>query len=159
GRPLPRARVERAPGPLAGGAARDPRLLQAHQRGEAVRGLRAAPVPSGREGGFRWWAALLVAPILLAAPARAQEATSVDSLVMRAMDLEVGGKYREAAPLFRRALRSPDPANAMLGLERVYAELGWQDSLFAPLDSLIAARPREAVYRTIRLRTLEGLGR
>src|SRR4029077_581679 len=49
--------------------------------------------------------------------------------------------------------------NALLGLERVYAELGWTDSLVAPLDSLIVAYPREETYRTVQLRTLDAVGR
>jgi tetratricopeptide (TPR) repeat protein len=77
----------------------------------------------------------------------------------RAMDLEAAGKYREAVPLFRSVLRTPAGVNALLGLERVYAELGWTDSLVAPLDSLIAANPREETYRTVQLRTLDAVGR
>jgi tetratricopeptide (TPR) repeat protein len=77
----------------------------------------------------------------------------------KALDLEAAGKYREAAPLFRAALRTPAGVNALLGLERVYAELGWTDSLVAPLDTLIAANPREETYRTVQLRTLQSLGR
>src|SRR5689334_19500995 len=61
----------------------------------------------------------------------------------RAMDLEAAGKYKEAAPLFRAVLHTAAGVNALLGLERVYAELGWSDSLIVPLDSLIAANPKE----------------
>ena len=86
-------------------------------------------------------------------------AQSTDSLVMRGFELEGAGKPREAAPFFRRALRGADAANALLGLERVYAELGWQDSLLAPVDSLLAVRPRDAIVHTVKLRTLSGLGR
>ena len=77
----------------------------------------------------------------------------------RAMDLEAAGKYKEAAPLFRSVLRTPAGVNALLGLERVYAELGWTDSLVAPLDSLIAANPKEETYRVVQLRTLDATGR
>jgi hypothetical protein len=49
--------------------------------------------------------------------------------------------------------------NALLGLERVYAELGWSDSLVAPVEALITASPREETYRTVQLRTLQSLGR
>src|SRR5262249_2097755 len=69
------------------------------------------------------------------------------------------GKYKEAAPLFRSVLRTPAGVNALLGLERVYAELGWTDSLVAPLDSLIAANPKEETYRVVQLRTLDATGR
>src|SRR5438552_13814447 len=77
----------------------------------------------------------------------------------KALELETSGKYKEAAPLFRAALRSSASVSALLGLERVYAELGWLDSLTAPLDTLIAADPKEGVYRTVQLRTLQSLGR
>jgi hypothetical protein len=75
----------------------------------------------------------------------------------KALDLEAAGKYRDAVPLFRAALHSSAGSNAMLGLERVYTELGHADSLLAPLDSLIASNPQDETYRTIQLRTLQGL--
>ncbi len=77
----------------------------------------------------------------------------------KALDLEASGKYRDAAPLYRASLHSAASVNALLGLERVYAELGWTDSLVAPLDTLIAADPREETYRTVQLRTLQSLAR
>ncbi|HET7188421.1 MAG TPA: hypothetical protein VFI52_09710 [Gemmatimonadaceae bacterium] len=92
-----------------------------------------------------------------AANATAQE--DEPPAVLRALDLENAGKYREAAQLFRAALRATPTAGALLGLERTYAELGMSDSLLAPLDSLIARRPREPLYRTVQLRTLQILRR
>jgi hypothetical protein len=77
----------------------------------------------------------------------------------KALDLEAAGKYREAVPLFRIALHTSASVNALLGLERVYADLGWADSLVAPLDTLIAANPKEETYRTVQLRTLQTAGR
>jgi hypothetical protein len=92
------------------------------------------------------------------APLRAQ--ASADTMAFyRALDLEAAGKYRDAVPLFRTALHTSAGVNALLGLERVYAELGWSDSLVAPLDTLIAANPAEETYRTVQLRTLQSLGR
>jgi tetratricopeptide (TPR) repeat protein len=88
--------------------------------------------------------------------ALAQEESPV---VMRALDLENSGKNREAAQLFRSALRTQPNSSALLGLERVYAELGMSDSLLPALDSLIAARPREPLYRSVQLRTLQILRR
>ncbi|MEP6494216.1 MAG: hypothetical protein ABJF01_16150 [bacterium] len=76
----------------------------------------------------------------------------------KALDLEAAGKYRDAVVLFRTALHTPAGVNALLGLERVFAELGWADSLVAPLDTLIAASPQEETYRTVQLRTLQTLG-
>jgi tetratricopeptide (TPR) repeat protein len=92
--------------------------------------------------------------------ARAAAQAPADTMAFyKALDLEAAGKYREAAPLFRSALKTSAGVNALLGLERVYAELGMSDSLVAPLDTLIAADPREETFRTVQLRTLENLGR
>jgi hypothetical protein len=94
------------------------------------------------------------------APAQAQASPAADTMLFyKALDLEAAGKYRDAAPLFRGALHTPAAVNALLGLERTYAELGYPDSLVAPLDSLIADNPREETYRTVQLRTLLTLGR
>lgn len=79
--------------------------------------------------------------------------------VMRALELENESKFREAAALFRHSLASTPTPGALLGLERVYAELHMSDSLLPPLDSLIAREPREALYRSVKLRTLQILGR
>jgi tetratricopeptide (TPR) repeat protein len=93
----------------------------------------------------------------LAPTARAQEGES--PAVMRALDLESAGKYREAAQIFREALRTAPTAGALLGLERAYAELGMSDSLLPLLDSLIVRRPRELLVRGVQLRTLQILRR
>src|SRR5919204_4069071 len=59
--------------------------------------------------------------------------TSDSTAFFRALDLEGAGKYREAATLFRQALSGSQSVSALLGLERVYAELHWTDSLLQPL--------------------------
>ncbi len=87
----------------------------------------------------------------------AQEEERAD--VLRALELEASGKYREAAVIFRSALRTAPTAGALLGLERTYAELHMSDSLLSPLDSLIARRPRDPLYRSVQLRTLQILRR
>jgi tetratricopeptide (TPR) repeat protein len=101
-------------------------------------------------------------PSLLLGSAAAQIAAAMPSDTMafyKALDLEAAGKYREAVPLFRIALHTSAAVNALLGLERVYAELGWSDSLVTTLDTLIAASPKEETYRTVQLRTLQTAGR
>src|ERR1051325_9886396 len=105
---------------------------------------------------IRTWSAFLVVVALRIASAGVLHAQAPADTMMfyKALDLEAAGKYREAAPLFRAALRTSAVVNALLGLERVYAELGWSDSLVAPLDTLITANPREETYRTVQLRTL-----
>ena len=98
---------------------------------------------------------LAAAATLAAAPAvRAQ-----DDPYIRGMDLEYAGKYREAAAAFRAALLGPNLVGAMLGLERSFAAVGWTDSIAPVIDSVVRARPREATFRSIQLRTLHSLGR
>jgi tetratricopeptide (TPR) repeat protein len=93
-------------------------------------------------------------------PASLQAQAPADTMAFyKALDLEAAGKYREAAPLFRTALHTSAAINALLGLERVYAELGWSDSLVTTLDTLIAANPREETFRTVQLRTLQTTNR
>jgi tetratricopeptide (TPR) repeat protein len=112
-----------------------------------------------RRRSIRGVAALVVALgvlLLLSRPARAQEETPE---VMRGLDLESASRFREAAVLFRHSLETTPTPGALLGLERVYAELRISDSLLPPLDSLIARYPREGLYRSVKLRTLQLLGR
>ena len=113
-----------------------------------------------RHGSFRLVllviAALSIGPTQMVLRAQAPADTMA---FYKALDLEAAGKYRDAVPLFRSALRTSAGVNALLGLERVYAELGWSDSLVAPLDTLIAANPQEETYRTVQLRTLQSVGR
>jgi tetratricopeptide (TPR) repeat protein len=107
--------------------------------------------------------ALVFASVALSFPivvqSQAQQPAADTMAFYKALDLEASGKYKEAVPLFRAALHTSAGVNALLGLERVYAELGWADSLVAPLDTLIAADPKEETYRTVQLRTLQTLGR
>jgi tetratricopeptide (TPR) repeat protein len=107
----------------------------------------------------RWLAVAVVtlACALPHSPLRAQEQEPPE--VMRGLELESLGKNREAAQLFRSALRKTPTPGGLLGLERVYAELGTTDSLLAPLDTLIARHPREPIYRSVQLRTLQILRR
>lgn len=100
-----------------------------------------------------------VALCLTAVGAGAQQAPADSAALSRALELEMSSKYREAAPLFRTALQGGRAVDALLGLERVYFELGWTDSLLAPLDTLIARSPREGVYREVQLRALQMLQR
>lgn len=124
-------------------------------------GIRSRSTGDGLHVATRWCRTLVGSLALaFARPALAAAQAPADTMgFYKALELESAGKYREAAPLFRAALRTPAAVNAMLGLERVYAELGMSDSLLAPLDSLIAGNPREETYRTIQLRTLVSSGR
>lgn len=117
-----------------------------------------------RGSGARWARGVTLAAAasicLFTASSRVLAQQAADSsVVFRALDLESNGKYGDAAVLFRQGLKTSAAVSSLLGLERVYAELGTSDSLLAPLDTLIAANPREATYRTVQLRTLQSLGR
>ncbi len=104
---------------------------------------------------------ILVAGVLLATmPLGAQEmgATSTDSLVLRALDLE-DGKPRDAAVLYRRAFAGNAMVPALLGLERVYTTLGMVDSLLPLVRDAIRTDPRNGVVRSVQLRTLTALQR
>lgn len=114
--------------------------------------------------GFGLWGFACLAPGIIGAQSREPRAGSTqpvsDSLAFfRALDFEGAGRHREAAPLFRQALRTEQRVSALLGLERVYAELQWTDSLLAPLAQLIREFPGEPVFRAAQLRSLQALDR
>ena len=88
-------------------------------------------------------------------PARAQAEPPLPS---KAMELELAGKWREALAAYRASLDQSLTAS-VLGIERVYDQLGKRDSILPLIDSLIAKRPREPMLRTIQLRTLAYLHR
>ena len=110
---------------------------------------------------IRRLAIALAGAAALATPVRARAQQQPDTTAFfRALDLEGAGKYKEAAALYRQSLAVPkDRVNALLGLERAYAELSWTDSLLVPLDSLIALDPNEPVYRGVQLRAYTMLAR
>lgn len=87
-------------------------------------------------------------------PAGAQSAT-----LSRAMDLEAAGSLRDAIAAYRDALRAGEVAPSLLGLERVFVQLGWSDSLLPIIDTAIRQHPREPLARTIQLRVLRELRR
>lgn len=80
------------------------------------------------------------------------------SALSRGMELEMAGRNRDAAVVYRTALDSEDPTSALLGLERAYAALGWTDSLLPVLDTLIERSPDDALMRAIQLRALLMVG-
>jgi tetratricopeptide (TPR) repeat protein len=112
-------------------------------------------VAASRSARAALTAALLLGFVAAVAPA----ASAQEDPYIRAMDLEQGGKYREAVVAFRASLAGPNYLPAMLGLERSLFALGWTDSMVPVVDSAIRVRPREAMLRSIQLRTLQSLGR
>src|SRR5436189_202207 len=81
----------------------------------------------------------------------AQTVSADSAAFYKALELESAGKYREAVALYRASMRGENTVNAFMGLERVMNELGWLDSLLAPIDSLVRAVPAERVYRVAQL--------
>ncbi len=102
------------------------------------------------------WALIVAVLCVAAAPVEAQTESPE---VVRAIELENAGKYREAAPIYRAAMRTHPTPIVVLGLERAYAELGITDSLLAPLDSVLAKFPREPLYHVVHLRANQMLRR
>jgi hypothetical protein len=105
----------------------------------------------------RSWVLVAGFALATATPALAQEGSSTtDTLVLRALDLEES-KPRDAAALYRRAFAGESMIPALLGLERVYTNLGMVDSLVPLLRSAIRTEPRNGVIRSVQLRTLTAL--
>jgi len=109
--------------------------------------------------GFGLSALLVASTATLVAQGRDARPAPDSAAFYRGMDLEGVGKYRDAAVQFRLALHSATGVSALLGLERVYAELHWTDSLLAPLDTLIRVSPKEPIYRSVLLRSLGSMAR
>ena len=96
--------------------------------------------------------------------------TRVDSAdaLSTALDAEDKGDLKRAAVAYRDVLqRALVPGNsdgdkvalALLGLERVWAELGMRDSIIPVAQRVVQLRPTDPVARTIQLRALVGIGR
>jgi tetratricopeptide (TPR) repeat protein len=98
---------------------------------------------------FAW----VVALVPQAARAQAQP-----GLPMRALELEQAGKWREALSAYRASLED-SPTAAILGIERVYDQLGKRDSILPLIDSMLTKHPREPMLRIVQLRTLAFLHR
>jgi tetratricopeptide (TPR) repeat protein len=103
--------------------------------------------------------ASLVMTVLLTTAAHSQDVVPDSVALPKAMQLEIDGKYHESAKYYRMGLNGAEAENALLGLERVYAELSWTDSLLGPLDTLIRRDPSNHIYRVAQLRSLTTLNR
>jgi predicted Zn-dependent protease len=96
--------------------------------------------------------------VMALAPLDARAQAQQGGLSMKALELEQAGKWREALAAYRLAVDESLTAS-VLGIERVYDQLGKRDSILPLIDSLIAKRPRETMLRTVQLRTLSYLHR
>jgi tetratricopeptide (TPR) repeat protein len=103
--------------------------------------------------------ALRRAALLLAlVPARLAAQTG-DAAIVRGLDFERQGRYEDASAAFRSVLaREPANPQALLGAERVYAQLGRRDSTRAMTRRALAAEPLNAIAWTIEVRTARTAG-
>ena len=97
-------------------------------------------------------------------------ATRVDSAdaLGTALDAEDKGDLKKAALAYREVLqRALIPGNSdgdkvalsLLGLERVWAELGMRDSIIPVVQRVVQLRPTDPVARSMQLRALVSIGR
>jgi hypothetical protein len=99
-------------------------------------------------------AVLAAVALLVPARARGQE------LLGRAMDLEERGFWREAAAVYVAMLRQDTvSAPALIGLERVFAQMGRRDSVLPYAARAIAADSSNTTAWAVEVRTLRALGR
>ncbi|HWZ58082.1 MAG TPA: hypothetical protein VNW46_03815 [Gemmatimonadaceae bacterium] len=89
--------------------------------------------------------------------ARASAQDTANAVLGRAYDLEQKGQWAAAVESYQRALHSGRPEAAVLGLERVYAEMGHSDAMVPILDSAIVAWPRDPILRSAQLRVYRAL--
>ncbi len=86
-------------------------------------------------------------------------AQAQNQLFQRALDLENASRYREAVAAWRSVIASGATAQGILGLERVFTQLGQEDSVLPPLDSALALHPADRALRGAQLRLLRSMGR
>jgi tetratricopeptide (TPR) repeat protein len=79
--------------------------------------------------------------------------------VNRALDLEQAGRARDAIAAWRDVIAAGQPAQGVLGLERIFNQLAQDDSVLPVLDSLLALKPADKTLRGVQLRVLRALGR
>lgn len=101
--------------------------------------------------------AFSIAWVMALAPTMAR-AQAQPGMPMRALELEQAGKWRDALIAYRATLDQSLTAS-ILGIERVYDQLGKRDSIVPLIDTLLAKYPREPMLRTVQLRTLAYLHR
>lgn len=79
--------------------------------------------------------------------------------VTRAVELEQAGRWRDAIVAWRGVIDAGEPGQGVLGLERVFSQLGQEDSVIVALDTLIPRQPGNRILRGVQLRILRAMGR
>lgn len=107
---------------------------------------------------WRWLSRSLAG--LFVVVAAAHSAAAQQSVALgKAILSESNGQLREAAASYREALAGGEIVPSLLGLERVFAQLGWVDSLVPIVHAAIQRNPAEPIARTMQLRVLRTLRR
>jgi hypothetical protein len=76
----------------------------------------------------------------------------------RAQSLEEHEQWREAAAAYQEVLATqPTSLGGLLGLERVYDQLGIRDSILSPLARAVALLPRDPSLRGLQLRAVRAV--
>ena len=88
----------------------------------------------------------------------ALSAQAQNQLFQRALDLENASRYREAVAAWRSVIAAGATTQGILGLERVFTQLGQEDSVLPPLDSALAVNPADRALRGAQLRLLRSMG-
>jgi tetratricopeptide (TPR) repeat protein len=94
----------------------------------------------------------------MAAVSSAAGAQAQNQLFQRAIDLENASRYREAIAAWRAVMSSGATTQGILGLERIFTQLGQEDSVLPPLDSALAVNPADRALRAAQLRLLRSMG-
>jgi tetratricopeptide (TPR) repeat protein len=82
-----------------------------------------------------------------------------DVIIMRGLDFERQGRLEDAIAAFRQVLaREPANAQALLGAERAYAQLGRRDSTMALAARAVAADPQGTTAWSIEVRSARAMG-
>ena len=114
---------------------------------------------AGRAGLVARFVAIALTLALACALAPRARAQSADPY-SRAEVFEGKSQFAEAAAAYTEALaRDPAELPALLGLERMDAQLGHLDQFLPTLERAIAAKPQLAPLREAQLRTLRTLGK
>ncbi|MBI3790021.1 MAG: hypothetical protein HY275_03990, partial [Gemmatimonadetes bacterium] len=101
----------------------------------------------------------LAVTLLVASAASRADAQDGNAALMRALDLEQAGKLPEAVAAYREAATGQTLQQAVLGLERLWMQMGRTDSLMALLERVLRERPADPSVRAAQLRTLLSLGK
>ncbi|MFI5213650.1 MAG: tetratricopeptide repeat protein [Gemmatimonadales bacterium] len=97
--------------------------------------------------------------VFVLAPALAFAQVPNDVVIMRGLDFERQGRFEDAVAAFRQVLaREPANAQALLGAERAYAQLGRRDSTLALATRAVAADPQGTLAWTVEVRSARALG-